>query len=177
MMRTFENPPLELMLARFTHFQYVRICQQDYLRDVNFTPVCRNLKLDLPDLTTLRLWLCLSVMNKDEKKKKQTKIDCFNLDGFCDHFKTVMVLYYHFCSCQKTECSLAYQDTDWRKKNQEMVGFGSEYKPENFLLYCMFGATICFVFRSVEKWGGILCSGVFQGTFVFSKQNQVQKHA
>ena len=112
-----------------------------------------------------------------EKKKKQTKIDCFNMDGFCDHFKTVMVLYYHFCSCQKTECSLAYQDTDWRKKNQEMVGFGSEYKPENFLLYCMFGATICFVFRSVEKWGGILCSGVFQGTFVFSKQNQVQKHA
>ena len=35
---------------------------------------------------------------------KQKKIDCFYVDGYCDHHKTVieaMGCYYHFCSCQK----------------------------------------------------------------------------
>ena len=35
---------------------------------------------------------------------KQKKIDCFNVDGYCDHCKTVfeaMGCTYHFCSCSK----------------------------------------------------------------------------
>ena len=35
---------------------------------------------------------------------KQIKIDCFNVNGYCDHCKTVFEAtgwYYHFCSCQE----------------------------------------------------------------------------
>ena len=34
------------------------------------------------------------------------KIDCFNMDGYCDHCKTVfeaMGRYCHFCSCQEAQ--------------------------------------------------------------------------
>ena len=36
--------------------------------------------------------------------KKQNKIECFHVDGYCDHCKTMfeaMACYYHFCSCQE----------------------------------------------------------------------------
>ena len=46
---------------------------------------------------------------------KQKKIDCFIVDGYCDHCKTVfeaMGCYYHFCSCQEARPSLKDQDIE-----------------------------------------------------------------
>ena len=40
---------------------------------------------------------------------KQKKIDCFHVDGYCDHCKTAFEDY-HFCLCQKTRPSLSEQN-------------------------------------------------------------------
>ena len=55
-----------------------------------------------------------------ENKKK---IDCFNVDGYCDHFNTVfeaMGCYYHFCSCQEACLSLTEQDFARGNQKREM---------------------------------------------------------
>ena len=55
--------------------------------------------------------------------EKQKKIDCFNVDGFCDHCQTVfeaMGCYYHFCSCQEARPSLTDQDIERGNKKREM---------------------------------------------------------
>ena len=44
--------------------------------------------------------------------EKQKKIDCFHVDCYCDHCKTVfeaMGCYFHFCSCQETRPPLSEQ--------------------------------------------------------------------
>ena len=53
---------------------------------------------------------------------KQKKIDCFHVDGYCDHCKTVIEaidFYYHFCSCQETRPSLSEQDIERGNKKRE----------------------------------------------------------
>ena len=55
--------------------------------------------------------------------EKQKKIDCFNVDGYCDHCKTVfeaMGCYYHFCSCQEARPSLTEQDIERGNQKREM---------------------------------------------------------
>ena len=45
---------------------------------------------------------------------KTKEIDCVNVDGYCDHCKTLfeaMGCYYHFCSRQEHRPSLIEQDT------------------------------------------------------------------
>ena len=64
---------------------------------------------------------------------KQKKIDCFNVDGYCDHCKTVfeaMGCYYHFCSCQEARPFLTYEDIDRRKKKRGIDDMTSEYIKE-----------------------------------------------
>ena len=64
---------------------------------------------------------------------KQKKIDCFNVDGYCDHYKTVfeaMGCYYHFCSCQETRPSLTEQDIERANKKREMDEMRREYIKE-----------------------------------------------
>ena len=64
---------------------------------------------------------------------KQKKIDCFNVDGYCDHCKTVfeaMGCYYHFCSCQETRSSLTEQDIERGNKKREMDEMRREYIQE-----------------------------------------------
>ena len=54
---------------------------------------------------------------------KQKKIDCFNVDGYCEHCKTVfeaMGCYCHFCSCQEVRPSLTEQDIERGNKKREM---------------------------------------------------------
>ena len=44
---------------------------------------------------------------------KQNKIDCFSVDGYCNHCKTVfeaMGCYFHFCPCQEARPSLTDDD-------------------------------------------------------------------
>ena len=53
---------------------------------------------------------------------KQNKIDCFNVDGYCDHCKTVfeaMGLYYYFCSCQEAQSWLKNQNFNRGAKSRE----------------------------------------------------------
>ena len=53
---------------------------------------------------------------------KQKNIDCFNVDGYCDHCKTVfeaMGCYYHFCSSQEACPSLTDQDIERGNKKRE----------------------------------------------------------
>ena len=64
---------------------------------------------------------------------KQKKIDCFNVDGYCDHCKTVfeaMGRYYHFCSCQEARPSLTEQDIERGNKKREMDEMRREYIQE-----------------------------------------------
>ena len=61
---------------------------------------------------------------------KQKKIDCFHVDSYCDHCKTVfeaMGCYYHFCSCQETRPSLSEQDIERGNKKREMDELRREY--------------------------------------------------
>ena len=61
---------------------------------------------------------------------KQKKIDCFNVDGYCDHCKTIfeaMGCYYHFCSSQEARPSLREQDIELGNKKREMDDMRREY--------------------------------------------------
>ena len=64
---------------------------------------------------------------------KQEIIECFHVDGYCDHCKTVfeaMGCYYHFCSCQETRPSLSEQDIEVGNKKREMDELRREYIKE-----------------------------------------------
>ena len=53
---------------------------------------------------------------------KQKKIDCFSVDGYCDHCKTVfeaMGCYFHHCPCQETRASLSDTDIQRGLKRRE----------------------------------------------------------
>ena len=70
---------------------------------------------------------------KIQSTGKQKKIDCFHVDGYCDHCKTVfeaMGCYYHFCSCQETRPSLSEQDIERGNKKREMDELRREYIKE-----------------------------------------------
>ena len=44
----------------------------------------------------------------------QKKIDCFNVDGFCAHCKTIleaMDRYFHYCSCRESRASISEEET------------------------------------------------------------------
>ena len=59
------------------------------------------------------------------KSEKQKKIDCFNVDGYCDHCKTVfeaMGCYCQFFSCQEARPSLREQDIEQGNKKRERDG-------------------------------------------------------
>ena len=57
------------MQASFTLSQCVKICQQDCTRDGSLTLICRKSRLDIIELATLRIWLCLSIKNQDQNVK------------------------------------------------------------------------------------------------------------
>ena len=60
----------------------------------------------------------------------QKKIDCFNVDGYCNHYRKVfeaMGCYYHFCPCQETRPSLSDEDIERGNKRREMDDLRREY--------------------------------------------------
>ena len=137
----FVSQSLELMQASFTVSECVKICQQDCTRDGNLTLKCRSSRLDIIELATLRIWSCLSIKNQDQNVKlrafftsgKHKKIDCFNVDGYCDHCKTVfeaMGCYYQFCSCQDARPYFTEQDIEQGNKKREMDDMRREYIKE-----------------------------------------------
>ena len=62
---------------------------------------------------------------------RQNKIDCFHVDGYCGHCKTMvfeaMGCSYHFCSCQETHPSLSEQDIERGNKKREMNVLRQQY--------------------------------------------------
>ena len=91
------NRSLELMQVSFTLSQCVKICQQDCTRDESLTLICRNSRLDIIEIATLRIWSCLFIKKQDQNVKlraflhlkNRKKMTFFNVDGYCNHCKTV----------------------------------------------------------------------------------------
>ena len=60
----------------------------------------------------------------------QKKIDCFSVDGFCEHCNTIfeaMGCFYHFCPCQEARPSLTEDDILRGTKKREMDELRREY--------------------------------------------------
>ena len=63
----------------------------------------------------------------------QKKIDCFKVDGFCAHCKTVfeaLGCFYHYCSCQEARSSLIEEDMERGNKKREMDQMRKQYIKE-----------------------------------------------
>ena len=57
------------------------------------------------------------------KTGTQKKIDCFSVDGFCDHCDTIfegLGRFYHFFECQEVQPCLTDKDIDRGQKKREM---------------------------------------------------------
>ena len=64
---------------------------------------------------------------------KQKKFHCLNVDGFCDHCKTVfeaMGCYYHFCCCHEARPSLTDNDIERINNRREMDDMRREHNKE-----------------------------------------------
>ena len=60
----------------------------------------------------------------------QKKIDCFNVDGFCAHCKTIfeaMGCYFHFCACQEARASMSEEETQKGLKKREYDELRQDY--------------------------------------------------
>ena len=60
----------------------------------------------------------------------QKKIDCFKIDGFCAHCKTVfeaMGCFYHYCPCQEARTSPTEEDIERDNKKREMDQMRKQY--------------------------------------------------
>ena len=71
----------------------------------------------------------------------QKKIDCFKVDGFCAHCKTVfeaMGCFYHYCPCQEARPSLTEEDIARGNKKREKDQMRKQYikKKDIMLLKC-----------------------------------------
>ena len=60
----------------------------------------------------------------------QKKIDCFNVDGFCAHCKTIfeaMGCYFYFCACQEARASMSEEETQKGLKKREYDELRRDY--------------------------------------------------
>ena len=60
----------------------------------------------------------------------QKKIDCFNVDGFCAHCKTIfeaMDCFFHFSACQEARISISEEETQRGLKKREYDELRREY--------------------------------------------------
>ena len=60
----------------------------------------------------------------------QKKIDCFNVDGFCAHCKTIFEAvgcYFHFCACQEARASMSEEETQKGLKKREYDELRRDY--------------------------------------------------
>ena len=127
--RKYVSESLRLLQVRFNFSQLVKICKHECTCAGSLTPICRKVKLDITVYAILRLWPYLSTSYKSKNAKlraflhleNRKKIDCFNVDGNFDHYKTVfeaLDCYYQFRSCQEACPSLTDQDNDRGNKKR-----------------------------------------------------------
>ena len=121
------NQLSELTPASSILIQGVKTCQHDCTQDGSLIPICKNARLDITDLKALRLRRCLTTKKQEQNAELKAsthlekKIVCFNVDGYCDHCKTVfeaMGCYYHFVLARRIV--LSEKDIERGKKMREM---------------------------------------------------------
>ena len=64
---------------------------------------------------------------------RQKKIDCFSVDGYCSHWKTVfeaMGCSYHFCPCRELRPPLTEEDIKRGSWKRELDELGRSYIQE-----------------------------------------------
>ena len=115
--------------VNFTPFQCVNKCPLGFTLDGKLIQTLRCLKLGIIDRGNLRTWLCRTYNQRPNctiesyyTSGTQKKIDCFNVDGFCAHSKTVfeaLVCYFLFCACQEAWASMSEEDTQRRLKKRD----------------------------------------------------------
>ena len=69
----------------------------------------------------------LRINTRQENRKK---IDCFGVDGYCNHCKSVfeaMGCYFHFCPCQEARPSLTDNDIKRGTRKREMDELRKDY--------------------------------------------------
>ena len=104
-------------------------CHKDYTCDGNMTPNLIDLNLNKTNLETLRTWLCHVSKDKDPTvklrvstlQKLRINIDCFKVDSFCAHCKTVfeaLSCFYLYCPCQEARSSVAEEDMERGNKKR-----------------------------------------------------------
>ena len=72
----------------------------------------------------------------------QKKIDCFKVDGFCAHCKTVfeaMGCFYHYCPCQEARFSLTEEDIERGIKKREVDQMKKQYIKEKDIMLLKYG--------------------------------------
>ena len=70
--------------------------------------------------------------------EKQKKIDCFSVDGYCNHCKSVfeaMGCYFHFCPCQEARPRLTDDNIKQETKKREMDELRKDYVREKSIQY------------------------------------------
>ena len=85
------------MQASSIPIQCVKTCQHDRTQDGSLIPKCKNSRLDITDLAVMRTWpLSYYQETRPECRNEsfhtsgnQKKNDCFIVDGYSDHCKTV----------------------------------------------------------------------------------------
>ena len=86
---------------------------------------------------------------------KTEKIDCFNVDGYCDHYKTMfeaMACYYYFCSCQEARPYLTEQDIERGKNKRGSDDMGCEYiKEKGYKIEEMWGVNGGRISKPITK--------------------------
>ena len=99
-----------------------------------------DLNLNRTNPETLRTWLCHISKDRPDCKIEsfytagtQKRINCFKVDGFCAHCKTVfetMGCFYHYCPCRKTRPSLTEEVIERGLKMREMDQMKKQYIKE-----------------------------------------------
>ena len=105
--RMFVNQSLGLMQVSSTSFQCVKICQQDCTRDWSLTLICRNSRLDIKELETLRIWSYLINRKQDQNVKLRVFLHLENRKTSTVLMRTVIVITVRQCSKQRNVTNIS----------------------------------------------------------------------
>ena len=126
------------MRVSFTLTQCANQCLLDSIRVGNTTVRWINLRLDKTKVAPLRIKLCPTCKQLDRNAKSRAftrqeskrKIDCYEVDGYCDHCKTVfeaMGCYYNFCEFMEVSPLLSEEEIKRGQNRRELDRLRKEY--------------------------------------------------
>ena len=106
--------------------------------DGSLIQTLRSLKLGKINRGNLRTCLChtynpsvlTALLKATTQLELKKRIDCFNVDGFCAHCKTIfeaMGCYFYICACQEARISMSEEETQRRLKKREYHELRRDY--------------------------------------------------